>query len=1313
MTDITAQARRVQYSGNGSAGPFAFSFQINAHTDIKVFVDGTEKTAGSHFNVENDSSETGKINTDGTGRVRFTSGNFPTSSQKITLVSNVPLARTSIYTTGGPLTAANLESDHDTHLIHDQQLQSGIDRAITAPESDNPSLSMTLPAAATRANHFLKFDANGNVTTNLNPSDLGIGSSIVFEGSTANDYETTLTVTDPTADRTWTIPDVTDTFVGLTATQTLTNKTLTGATINDTGSTSVTIGTSSTEPSLGVGIGSRVLAQASGNQLGSVAIGYEAMETATDSRYNVSIGYLSLHNSTGDYNIAIGSQAMDNSSAVTGDYNIVIGVNSGTTITSGGGNTLFGYDAEPSSATASGEFKINTKNGSDTVTYLSGTASGATGTVLVNNHLTVGGDLTVNGDTVTVNTATLSVEDPLIILAKANNSSDSVDIGFYGLYDTSGSQDLYAGLFRDANDSGKWKLFKDLQAAPTTTVDTSGTGYTVGTLVANVEGNVTGDVTGNVSGTAGIATSITASANNSTDETVYPTFVDGATGTQGLETDTGLTYNPSTGVLTATQFTGALSGNATSATSATTATNANHISVADNENTDENNLIPFIEDASATGNVGLESDGDFHYNPSTGRLTATQLSGTLQTASQTNITGVGTITTGVWNGTAIADAYISSSATWNAKVDTGGTGLTKVGTTLNVDAAQSGITSVGTLTSLTTSGDITAKTSDGAILKLQTSHDTIEDGDVLGSIEFSAPDEADGADGDARLLAASIVAEADATFSDTVNKTDLVIKLAQSEGALERARFRHEGALELIGYDDDANPDPSILLKRDSASPADQDFIGSIYFYGKNSTNDYFNYAAILSVCEDVTDGSEDGQLIFRVGEGGTQAWSGSSNNLITLTPDKIYFDAANGTNFGLHGIEDVSTLRLTGTNDVTLSSTNHGFQIGATSGSNLAVDTNEIMARNNGATTTLYLNAEGGYVSCGGGLIINGNNALVYEGATADDYETFVYAIDPTSDRYIYFPNASGTVLVQDTSNDVTIEASTSGSGVDPTITFYKNDTTSGADGDGLAAINFKGKNSSGGGHSYSWISSGIVTASSGSEEGRLQLKVAGSNSNYQNEAYSGQNGLEITNDKTQVKGNLLVDGVIDSSERTLLVTTTVSNSSSVDFNSTYITDTYNTYDVVFTNIHSASDNVAMRCRMGDSDSADTSATYSYIGQMRGTKGSDSTETANYADNSETYMAVTPNDSDMYLGTGSSENFNCHLRFFNLRRTNMAKGFEVISGAYRSSDHYWVSWYQGIGFDHNNYADVNFITFFLSSGNITSGTVKLYGLNL
>ena len=78
----------------------------------------------------------------------------------------------------------------------------------------------------------------------------------------------------------------------------------------------------------------------------------------------------------------------------------------------------------------------------------------------------------------------------------------------------------------------------------------------------------------------------------------------------------------------------------------TDATNAAHVLVTDNESTDEDNLITFVENAtSSTGNVGLEMDGNLTYNPSTGRLTATQLAGTLQTAAQANITSLGTLTT--------------------------------------------------------------------------------------------------------------------------------------------------------------------------------------------------------------------------------------------------------------------------------------------------------------------------------------------------------------------------------------------------------------------------------------------------------------------------------------------------------------------------------------------------------------------------------------------------------------------------------------------------------------------------------------------
>lgn len=59
-------------------------------------------------------------------------------------------------------------------------------------------------------------------------------------------------------------------------------------------------------------------------------------------------------------------------------------------------------------------------------------------------------------------------------------------------------------------------------------------------------------------GTSTTATNVTATANNTANETVYVTFVDGAAGSQGIETDTSLTYNPSTNTLTAGTFNGAI-----------------------------------------------------------------------------------------------------------------------------------------------------------------------------------------------------------------------------------------------------------------------------------------------------------------------------------------------------------------------------------------------------------------------------------------------------------------------------------------------------------------------------------------------------------------------------------------------------------------------------------------------------------------------------------------------------------------------------------------------------------------------------------
>lgn len=95
-----------------------------------------------------------------------------------------------------------------------------------------------------------------------------------------------------------------------------------------------------------------------------------------------------------------------------------------------------------------------------------------------------------------------------------------------------------------------------------------------GTTITATTG-FSGNLTGNVTGNADTATSATAANTvvvvDSTDASSYIAMFDSATGTMAIKTDAGLTYNASTGVLTATGFSGPLTGNVTGNASGTAA----------------------------------------------------------------------------------------------------------------------------------------------------------------------------------------------------------------------------------------------------------------------------------------------------------------------------------------------------------------------------------------------------------------------------------------------------------------------------------------------------------------------------------------------------------------------------------------------------------------------------------------------------------------------------------------------------------------------------------------------------------------------
>jgi hypothetical protein len=125
----------------------------------------------------------------------------------------------------------------------------------------------------------------------------------------------------------------------------------------------------------------------------NVAIGHKALESATTQRFNVAIGYTALQDNRGEwntaighealkdisdgaaqYNVAIGHQAMDLATGVSnfnvaigsgalrsangGTQNTVIGSNAGTNITSGDTNIVIGNGAQVPSATASNQISI-------------------------------------------------------------------------------------------------------------------------------------------------------------------------------------------------------------------------------------------------------------------------------------------------------------------------------------------------------------------------------------------------------------------------------------------------------------------------------------------------------------------------------------------------------------------------------------------------------------------------------------------------------------------------------------------------------------------------------------------------------------------------------------------------------------------------------------------------------------------------------------------------------------------------------------------------------------------------------------------
>ena len=345
-----------------------------------------------------------------------------------------------------------------------------------------------------------------------------------------------------------------------------------------------------------------------------------------------------------------------------------------------------------------------------------------------------------------------------------------------------------------------------------------------------------------------------------------------------------VTGNADTATALATARTiGGTSFDGTGNISVALATLATTVTITDNEDTDEDNAIIFTAGGDVDGgDLGLESDGTLTYNPSTGTVTATIFKGNIDAVD------------GDFDGTLEADA-----------ITIGGTGI---GSIYSAIAGSSSIVTTGALNS----GSITSG---------------------FGTIDT----------GSSAITTTGLISGGSLDIDDvvingtTIGHTDDTDLITVADGLLSVA-----GDLTIISTAGGDGDNPSLVLYRNSGSPADSDDLAEILFRGRNDNSQDVEYAKIWAEAQDVSDGTEDGRLTFQLMNNGS-------------LQSRLDFRGGSRTRFFNQDVE-LST----------------------------GVD-------------------------------------LIFEGATSDAHETTVTVVDPTADRTITLPDATGTVITTGNLSSIT----------------------------------------------------------------------------------------------------------------------------------------------------------------------------------------------------------------------------------------------------------------------------------------------------
>tara|TARA_R110002012_G_C11471840_1_gene594058 strand:+ start:54 stop:659 length:606 start_codon:yes stop_codon:yes gene_type:complete len=174
------------------------------------------------------------------------------------------------------------------------------------------------------------------------------------------------------------------------------------------------------------------------------------------------------------------------------------------------------------------------------------------------------------------------------------------------------------------------------------------------------------------------------------------------------------------------------------------------------------------------------------------------------------------------------------------------------------------------------------------------------------------------------------------------------------------------------------------------------------------------------------------------------------------------------------------------------------------------------------------------------------------------------------------------------------------------------------------------------------------------------------------------------------------------------LISTTTASSSSSLSITSG-IDSTYKEYIFKLINIHPEEDNKELTFNLSIDSGSNFNVTKTTTVHIHQHGEDDTNANSEYSTERDLAQSTSYQKISKDLGNGNDESASGYLRLFNPSSTTFVKHFMTRTSSYFGSDRSVDMYVGGYG---NTTSAVNAIDFKMSSGNIDSGIIKLYGVS-